>query len=170
LSKSSRRRNRQPQSRQITRSTGVDSSETGYTVGPAANPSDSQSVVLRRITETNFSGPTPPPSILRQYEEIYPGATKIIFDQFAKQGDHRRTLEDRHHRHATYRSYLGLASGTVVSLSALALGGFAVYCGQTLAASAAFLGTLASLAYVFVNGRQQQKQERLERAKLMSKK
>jgi uncharacterized membrane protein len=107
---------------------------------------------------------------LRQYEEIYPGATKIIFDQFAKQGEHRRTLEDRHHRHATYRSYLGIASGTAVSLSALALGGFAVYCGQNLAASAAFLGTLASLAYVFVNGRQQQKQERLERAKLMSKK
>ena len=169
MSKSSRRRNRQSQSRPITRTIGGDSSATGYTVGPAANPSDSQGVVVRRI-ETSFSGPTPPPSILSQYEEIYPGATKIIFDQFAKQGDHRRTLEDRHHRHATYRSYLGLASGTLVSLSALALGGFAVYCGQNLAASAAFLGTLASLAYVFVNGRQQQKQERLERAKLMSKK
>jgi len=42
-----------------------------------------------------FSGPLPPPDILREYDGIVPGAAKNIVQSFIKEGDHRRSLQSR---------------------------------------------------------------------------
>lgn len=42
------------------------------------------------ISEERFHiGPLPPANLLQEYEEVYPGAAKIIFDQFKEQSSHR---------------------------------------------------------------------------------
>ncbi|GAB3845818.1 DUF2335 domain-containing protein [Nesterenkonia populi] len=42
-----------------------------------------------------YSGPYPPPDYLEQYGRIVPNAPELIFEQFARQGDHRREIEKR---------------------------------------------------------------------------
>jgi hypothetical protein len=41
------------------------------------------------ITEEHFTGPLPHPETLRAYNEIHPGAAKLILDRFEAQSDHR---------------------------------------------------------------------------------
>ncbi len=43
--------------------------------------------------EEHFSGPVPHPEIIREYESIYPGAAKQIFENWNKQVEHRQELE-----------------------------------------------------------------------------
>jgi uncharacterized membrane protein len=38
-------------------------------------------------------GPLPPPAELEKYESLYPGATKLLFDNFVNQTNHRMELE-----------------------------------------------------------------------------
>ncbi|MDR2095412.1 MAG: DUF2335 domain-containing protein [Treponema sp.] len=39
-------------------------------------------------------GPLPPPAELEKYESLYPGATKLLFDNFINQTNHRMELEN----------------------------------------------------------------------------
>ncbi|VVE41106.1 hypothetical protein PCO31111_04176 [Pandoraea communis] len=52
-------------------------------------------VVRRALHAESFEGPTPPPKHLEQYEKILPGSAKMIFDQFEKNAEHQRSMEER---------------------------------------------------------------------------
>lgn len=45
------------------------------------------------ITAAFRNGPLPPPAELEKYEILYPGATKLLFDNFINQSNHRIELE-----------------------------------------------------------------------------
>lgn len=51
--------------------------------------------VKRVVTEvmSEFSGPMPPPSILKGYEEILPGAADRILSMAERQSEHRQQME-----------------------------------------------------------------------------
>jgi uncharacterized membrane protein len=59
---------------------------------PARNQQRSGGVI---VTGEMYSGPLPHPEILRKFEEISPGAAKMILQKFEQQSDHRRDLESR---------------------------------------------------------------------------
>lgn len=40
-----------------------------------------------------FSGPLPPPNLLKGYDDVVPGSAEKIIGQFIEQGEHRRTME-----------------------------------------------------------------------------
>src|SRR5947209_20027720 len=42
---------------------------------------------------TAHSGPLPSPAVLREYDAVYPGLSKIIVDQFQTESSHRRRLQ-----------------------------------------------------------------------------
>lgn len=42
-----------------------------------------------------YSGPLPHPQMLKDYEEILPGAGETMLAQFVKQGNHRMSLEQK---------------------------------------------------------------------------
>lgn len=44
--------------------------------------------------EKRFSGPMPDPETFSAYEEICPGSSKEILNNFLKESDHRRNLEN----------------------------------------------------------------------------
>jgi len=46
-----------------------------------------------QIVAQQFQGPLPPPALLKQYEENFPGAAERIFKMAEKQAEHRQTLE-----------------------------------------------------------------------------
>lgn len=45
------------------------------------------------ISSSVWSGPMPPPDVLKAYEEIYPGAAQQLFDLHEKQAHHRMMIE-----------------------------------------------------------------------------
>lgn len=60
----------------------------------ASVPSPSSPMTVSAIQAMYYySSPFPHPDHLGRYEALYPGAAKIIFEEFEKQGAHRRNLE-----------------------------------------------------------------------------
>lgn len=106
-----------------------------------------------------FSGPLPPAEMLDEYERIYPGAAKIIFDWVAEESAYRRNemMKDAEHRRDmerqdALRSFLGLACGIIIVLAGI---GATVWLGLTgHEATASLLGItdIGAVAAVFVYG------------------
>lgn len=44
--------------------------------------------------EASFIGPLPPPAMLHEYEKLYPGAAKMIFEQFERNSEHIRMMQE----------------------------------------------------------------------------
>lgn len=112
-----------------------------------------------------YRGPIPPPSILKQYDELLPGSAERLMNLFEKQANHRMAMEEIVIKGGSSRAYWGLACGFVISLLMLGLAGYLAAKGE--AASAAIVASvdLAGLVYVFVYGTQSQRSEREQRAK-----
>lgn len=58
---------------------------------------DLKSKSMKTVTQvagSRFSGPIPPPDIIRGYEEIVPGAADRIITMAEKQSDHRQRMEE----------------------------------------------------------------------------
>lgn len=48
---------------------------------------------VAKIIQSEFSGPIPPPNIIKGYEEILPGAADRIISMAEKQSEHRQQME-----------------------------------------------------------------------------
>ena len=66
----------------------------------------------------SFSGPLPPPDLLREYEAVLPGLATRIVDTAESEARHRQTVESS----LLDLSYPGLAVGALIVLVALLAG------------------------------------------------
>jgi len=73
-----------------------------------------------------YSGPMPHPSTLEEYEKVYPGAAKIIFDSFQEQNKHRIAMEKDVIRTGNEREILGIWFGFIIAMTTI-VGGIYVY-------------------------------------------
>ena len=115
-----------------------------------------------------FSGPLPPPEVLRQYNEIVPGLASRIVAQAEAQTAHRISLENKVIDSDTRRSRQGLVCGFVVSLLCVAGGIVAVLMGHDWAGATIATGAVVALTGVFVYGTAMRRSERTEKAKIMT--
>lgn len=58
-------------------------------------PKKEQKAVMNhlKVQSMNYSGPIPPPDIIKDYENILPGSADRIISMAEKQADHRRDIE-----------------------------------------------------------------------------
>ena len=110
-----------------------------------------------------FSGPLPPPQILQEYNRVVPGAAERLLVMAEEQARHRRELERRVVRWNTVNETLGILSAIVVVCGAFAWATYAVYTGQSAKGSAVVISTIATLAGIFIYGKERTSQERLAR-------
>ena len=68
----------------------------------------SDEVVVTSVSR-RYSGPLPPAQALSDYEKLMPGCGKIIIDNFAANGAHRREREKRGQHYAMLSLFLILA-------------------------------------------------------------
>ncbi|WP_017470636.1 hypothetical protein [Amphibacillus jilinensis] len=72
------------------------------------DPEDKKQV-LTRIEE--FSGPIPPPHLLKGYAEVYPEAPERFFELLFSQSQHRKSLEITHQKRVLNHRLISLLFG-----------------------------------------------------------
>lgn len=110
----------------------------------------------------------PPPQMLREYEEIYPGFTDELLAMTKQQETHRQHLEKVTVEGNNRRANQGLWIGAAVTACFL---GVSIVLGlnhNEVAASVIGGVDIVGLVTVFVVGRREQRLERREKAKLTS--
>jgi uncharacterized membrane protein len=112
------------------------------------------------IRGATFSGPIPPPDLLREYNEIIPNGADRIVTMAENQSAHRITLERRVVFGDDVRAYLGLGTAFIVAVFGLYLSYRVIMAGHDLAGSALGAVDLASLVSVFIYGTRARRQER----------
>lgn len=121
----------------------------------------------RQVTES-FSGPLPPPQVLRQYNEIVPGLAGRIVAQAERQTEHRIQMESKVVQSDISKSWAGLVCGFVLSLCCIVGGIICVLQGHDWAGAAIITTSLAGLAGTFIYGTATRKAERTEKTKILA--
>lgn len=121
-----------------------------------------------QIQAQQFSGPIPPPALLGQYEEILPGMADRILQMAERQESHRHGIEKQAVTAEINRGYLGMASGFLVAICGLSIGGILLY-GNKVVEGSVFAGvTLVSLVAVFVYGANKRSREREQKTRILA--
>jgi uncharacterized membrane protein len=97
-------------------------------------------------------GPLPHPAVLKQYDEIVPGAAERIITMAEQQARHRQELETRVIRTDNLKSLLGTIFAFVIAVAGFGGGLYAALSGQPFWGGAVSIGTLASVVVAFIYG------------------
>ncbi len=92
-----------------------------------------------KVRVARYSGPLPPPSLLQDYEDILPGSAERIFNQFEKQGGHRRKLENRVVWYNVFSGTVGQVMGFLLFGGGIAGSIFLLYNDKAVTVKSRFL-------------------------------
>lgn len=109
--------------------------------------------------EVQYSGPLPPPGVLKQYKEIYPEAPEIIITAFENQVAHRIQSENRVISANIRHQSIGQWFGFIVALIVIVGGLVVILLDKEVEGIVAILACLTSLVTVFIAGRWKVKKE-----------
>ena len=114
---------------------------------------------FRRLV-SQWSGPLPPPSILSGYEDLYPGAAKLVIHRMIDEGDTRRKIERtkvaatvRDMRMSRAERRLGQHYAFIIGMFVVAVGGACILANHGIAGGTLSVGGVVSLVTVFVTGK-----------------
>lgn len=105
------------------------------------------------------SGPIPPPSILKGYNDIVKDGADRIMSMAEKQSGHRIALEDHAIREELRQSGRGQVFGFILGLVGLCMATILAVYGHEVIAGVFWTTTIVGLVAVFVIGKKSQRQE-----------
>src|ERR1035437_9947708 len=120
--------------------------------------------LLIQASSSSFSGPIPPPALLEKYNEIIPNGAERILAMAEKQSTHREYLEKRVVDGNVANQTRGSYFAFIICLIAIIGGVWLIHGGMNTAGLTSIIGSLATLAGVFVYSKHSQKKERQEKA------
>ena len=104
--------------------------------------------------EESFSGPIPPPSILKQYEEMHAGSADRILKMAEKQSEHRMELEKKAIGGQVDQSKRGQIFGfVIVFLFIIAAFAFAYFFDMKEFAAKFLTWTMVIIVGLFISGK-----------------
>lgn len=113
----------------------------------------------QEVTTEQYSGPLPPPRLLREFEEAVPGSAAKILDNWRDESAHRRQLErveSESARDGLLRQLAFQARGQwcalTVALSGFGLAGYALHLGYPKTAATIAGVNLLGIVTVFLSG------------------
>jgi uncharacterized membrane protein len=102
------------------------------------------------IVHQHFSGPLPPPAVLKQYDDVAPGSAERIIKKFENQTAHRIKMETMMVLSGFIKEVGGLVCGFIIAMTAIIGGIYTVLQGHPfLGGSLSFAG-LAALVGAFL--------------------
>jgi uncharacterized membrane protein len=117
---------------------------------------------------SHYSGPVPPPELLKLFDEIDPGRAKRLMDWAEDQSRHRMILESRVIRSDIWKSWAGLIAAFIITMTAIVGGGILIYLGHEVSGATVATSGLVGLSGTFIYGTSSQRRERIDKAKIMS--
>ena len=121
-------------------------------------PEDDKLIVTEVIAALSiksriWSGPLPPPDVLKGYNECFPKGAEEIFSMVREQAHHRMEIEKATLRAEIKQAATGQIFAFIIALAFLFVSGFLIYTGFSVAGT--ILGTvdLVALVIVFILGR-----------------
>jgi uncharacterized membrane protein len=108
------------------------------------------------LQQVSFSGPLPPPEILRGYETLIAGAAERILVIAEEDAKHLRAIEMAALQAARAESRMGQIFGLIIGLAALGTTVAALMLGSPTVAALIGGGTVVGLVSVFILGRVKQ--------------
>ena len=115
--------------------------------------------IVEEYIERFFSGPLPPPEMLRAYNEIEPGLGRELIEWAKKESDHRRgreTKEDdaqvENMRRGFWERRWGQICGLIFGLGAVFGGVYAGVHGAEITGSFIGVGGIGSIVTAFIYG------------------
>lgn len=115
------------------------------------------------VAAQSFSGPLPPPEILREYEDIREGFADRIITMAEKQTEHRIDIESYTVRADARRANGGVAAGLFVFLAFVAGSVFLIDGGHSTEGLITGLVPTGGMVSTFVYGTISRRKERQER-------
>lgn len=101
--------------------------------------------------------------MLREYEDVLPGAADRVFRMAEQQASHRQEIEKKVVESKSRAEILGVVFAGVIVL-AVAIGGiFLIYTGHGIAGFSALITGLGGVAVTFVYGTRSERRERAEK-------
>ena len=126
-------------------------------------PGDKIKLILHKTAEVIehrfYSGPIPPPDILKEYEKIEKGFANRILEMAENQSLHRKKMENKIVESEINLSKKGQYFGLIVSFLFISAATACAILNQPLPASVIGLGGLTNLVSVFVQGRKESKKK-----------
>jgi uncharacterized membrane protein len=116
------------------------------------------------VIRIKYEAPLPPPGMLREFEDILPGAADRIFTVMEEQTHHRHHLESTQQAADISSERRSQFIGGLIAFIALTAGFFLIYKGKSIPGTIVFITTCASLIGVFIAGRWAQKKEREDKS------
>jgi uncharacterized membrane protein len=131
-----------------------------------ADPDPLQRARLTQISAESYVGPLPHPALLREFDDIYPGAAKTIIDTFHDQSHHRMKIEQKVIDSDIARSKWGQIIGGIIALTGLGAATAAILTGNDVAGTILGGAELISLVSIFVYGDRRRVRERARKESL----
>lgn len=75
--------------------------------------------VIAEVVQSEFSGPIPPPSIIKGYEEVLPGSADRIIKMAENQSSHRQAMESKMVKTEARDSLLGEIFAFILGMSCI---------------------------------------------------
>jgi len=105
-------------------------------------------------------GPLPPPEEMQKYESLYLGATKLLFDNFITQTNHRIELEKTVIQGDNKRADRAQRNSFIIAMTILVLAGALFFMGKDGYAVAAVFTAIAPIIIAFISSSISRKKER----------
>lgn len=115
------------------------------------------------VARSTFSGPMPPPDLVREYEAILPGAARYFFTALEGQTVHRQAIERKVIDAAIRGEKMGMWLGFALAMISILSGTFLIHEDKDPQGLSLIVGTMVSLCAVFVYSRTKSRRDAKER-------
>lgn len=115
------------------------------------------------VQAERFSGPLPPPEILERYNQVVPGLADRIVVMAESQARHRQALEQSVINGNIRNERLGQVFAFIIAMSVIVGSLGLLWHGRSTEGLVGILGTLVTLAGVFIFGRWSKSKELAQR-------
>ncbi|HQK41836.1 MAG TPA: DUF2335 domain-containing protein [bacterium] len=128
-------------------------------------PKDKKDKIIRAVLglsigkASSFSGPIPPPELLKGYNEVVKDGAERIVVMAEKQSNHRMQLEDHAIKEELKQSRLGQVFGFILGIVGLVLAAILAILDHEAIAGIFGTTTILGLVTVFVLGKKAQKKD-----------
>lgn len=111
------------------------------------------------VASTSYSGPIPPASELRKYEDILPGSADRILQMAERQSSHRQEMESRMLDASIKSEKAGQRFGFCIFIAVIIIGGILLWNEKDILGMSTLVTAVAGIVSLFIYGRHSAKKE-----------